>query len=467
MKRSENVTVPFISIPQRPGNVTVPYVSECRPAAANAKVTVPFSAIGDCASENVTVPFPPALDQRGVEASDHISAAVRKRLWALLERLTEGRLTVIEGDQVLVFGPGSEDGLAARIHIAHPSFFTAVALRGSLGAAEAYMEGHWNTNDLTDLVRLFARNKSTLESMEKGTARLSRLLLQAFLFLKRNTRRGSRKNIHDHYDLGNEFFRLFLDETLMYSSAVFESEGATLHQASLAKLDRICRKLRLQPNDHVVEIGSGWGGFALYAASEYGCRVTTTTVSDEQYQLASSRVREAGLADKVQVLKKDYRDLSGVFDKLVSIEMIEAVGHEYLETYFLQCDALLRPGGRMVLQAIAISEEHFEASKRSVDFIKRYIFPGSALPAVSQMQHITQQATLLRWEELEDISSHYARTLRAWRERFLANLDRVRRLGFSERFIRMWEYYLCYCEAGFLERHIRDVQITMIKDLKG
>jgi cyclopropane-fatty-acyl-phospholipid synthase len=286
-----------------------------------------------------------------------------------------------------------------------------------------------------------------------------------FHFLNKNTRRGSRENILVHYDLGDDFYKLFLDETLTYSCGIFETEDSSLKDASDAKYDRICQKLRLGGGDHVLEIGTGWGGFAIHAARHYDCRVTTTTISDNQHQLAAQRFADAGLTDKITLLKQDYRDLSGRFDKLVSIEMIEAVGHHFLDTFFRVCSERLKPDGIFLLQAITIRDQVFEKHKRSVDFIKRFIFPGSCIPSITAISRSIARATDLKLFHLEDITPHYARTLREWRRRFFDNIDAVRDLGFSEAFIRMWEYYLCYCEGGFAERYIGDVQMLFTKPL--
>jgi len=310
-------------------------------------------------------------------------------------------------------------------------------------------------------VRILVSNREALEALDGGVARLARPLLRAVHALRRNSRRGGRHNIAAHYDLGNEFFQLFLDPTMTYSCGVFERPDATLEEASLAKLDRVCRKLELKPEDHLLEVGTGWGSLAIHAARRYGCRVTTTTLSEQQFTLAARRVQEAGLQDRVTLLRRDYRDLEGSFDKLVSIEMIEAVGERYLGAYFRALGARLAPGGRMLLQAIVVPDERYEKYRRSVDFIQRYIFPGSFLPSLGAIREHLERSTDLRINNLEDITPHYPRTLRLWRERFFQNLDRVRALGYSEEFIRMWELYLCYCEGGFLERSIGDFQILL------
>ena len=323
--------------------------------------------------------------------------------------------------------------------------------------------GYWTCDELTTLVRILLRNRDVLIDIDSGMAVLMRPMQKAFHWLNRNTRTGSRRNIAAHYDLGNEFYGLWLDDKMMYSSAVFESPEMSLEAASVAKLDRICRKLRLGPDDHVLEIGTGWGGFAIHAARNFGCRVTTTTISGRQYEYAKTAVEKAGLQDRITLLQADYRDLQGQFDKLVSIEMIEAVGHEFHETYFRKCCDLLKPDGQMLLQAITIADQYYERAKKSVDFIKRYIFPGGCLTSVTAMSATMTKATDMRVIDVEDIGPHYATTLREWHDRFFANIDRVREMGYSEEFIRMWQYYLCYCEGGFIERTIGDVQMLMMR----
>jgi cyclopropane-fatty-acyl-phospholipid synthase len=281
--------------------------------------------------------------------------------------------------------------------------------------------------------------------------------------LRKNTRSGSRRNIAAHYDLGNDFYRLWLDRSMTYSCNIFDREDATLEDAATAKYERICRKLAPGPGRHLLEIGTGWGGFAIHAAKYHGFTVTTTTISRQQHDYAEERIREEGLGDKIRLLLEDYRNLKGSFDALVSIEMIEAVGHHFLDTYFRACSRLLREDGLMALQAIIINDQAYEAQLRSPDFIKRYIFPGSFLPSISAITKSVARATDMRLQDLEDITQHYPPTLRAWRERFLENVDAVRALGYPESFIRLWEYYLCYCEGGFLERYIGDVQMIFTK----
>ncbi|MEX2466497.1 MAG: cyclopropane-fatty-acyl-phospholipid synthase family protein [Gemmatimonadota bacterium] len=379
---------------------------------------------------------------------------------ARLARLTEGRLLIHRPGETAAFGPGGDPHAEITVH--DPELFTALAFGGHLGAAEAYVHGDWTTEDLTAVVRLFLRNRDVLDDLETGMARFAQPLRALAHGLNRNTRRGSRRNIQAHYDLGNDFFSLFLDETLTYSAGLFEGEDRTMYEASVAKYDQICRKLRLTPEHHVLEIGSGWGGSAMHAAHRYGCRVTTTTVSRRQHELATERVREAGLSDRVTVLLQDYRDLEGQFDRLVSIEMIEAVGHQYLGTFFERCAALLVPDGLAAIQAITIQDRYYESARREVDFIKRYIFPGSCIPSVSVLTGAAAP-TNLRLVHLDDMTPDYAETLRRWRDRFLERWPEIADLGFDESFKRLWDFYFCYCEGGFDEAVLGSVQMTFAK----
>ena len=388
----------------------------------------------------------------------------RRSVLARLGQIRDGMLLLIDGEQTYSFGTESRAlPWPITVEIRDARFYGEVAFGGSIGAGEAYMQGYWSTNDLTGLVRLLLRNRAVLDEMDTGFAAVTVPLQKALHWLNRNTRLGSRRNIAAHYDLGNDFFRLMLDDTMMYSSAIYERAGMSLEEAQLARLERICRKLELKPTDHVLEIGTGWGGFAIHAARRYGCRVTTTTISRQQYELALERVRAAGVADRVEILLRDYRDLTGQFDKLVSIEMIEAVGHQYYDAYFRQCGALLKPDGMMLLQAITIADHRYEQAKRSVDFIQRYIFPGSCIPSIAAMTAAIARTSDMRLYHLEDIGPHYATTLKAWRENVHAHMARVEALGYSEAFLRMWDFYLCYCEGGFEERVIGDVHMLLVK----
>ncbi len=405
----------------------------------------------------------PALGELKQRKLDQVA---RRALLALLKKLEHGHITVIEGDHRYAFGAESATAaLAADITVHHPQFFSRILFGGSIGAAEAYMEGLWSADDLTTVMRILALNQNAFADMEKGLALITSPLYRLYHSARKNTKVGSRKNILAHYDLGNDFYALFLDPTMTYSCGIFEHDQSTLEEASTAKYDRICQKLELKPGHRVVEIGTGWGGFAVHAAQHYGVHVTTTTISNEQYRFAEQRFRKAGLEDQISLQKKDYRDLRGEFDRLVSIEMIEAVGHHYYDTFFRTGSHLLKSDGLMALQAITIGDQIFDRHKRSVDFIKRYIFPGSCIPSITAISNAIAKATDLRLIHLEDITPHYARTLREWRRRFFANIDAVRTMGYPDTFIRMWEYYLCYCEGGFAERYIGDVQMLFAKPL--
>ena len=402
-----------------------------------------------------------ASPAQSAERYGALDRLLRRRLLATLGGLAGGRVELV--DALGTVELGQPDGLAVRIEVLDPGFYRAAAAQGSVGVGEAYMDGLWRCDDLVALVRLLVINRDRLDAMETGLARFGGWLLRGWHALRRNTRAGSRRNIAAHYDLGNDLFELFLDKSMMYSSAIFADESESLETAQWRKLERICRKLDLQPGDHLVEIGTGWGGLAVHAASRFGCRVTTTTISKEQHALAVQRVAAAGLSDRVTVLLEDYRDLQGQYDKLVSIEMVEAIGHQYLDTYLAKCASLLKPEGLALIQAITIEDHRYQQALGSVDFIKRFIFPGSFIPCVSALTGAAARASDLRLVNLEDIGPSYALTLRHWRQRFMDRLDEVRRQGYDERFIRMWEFYLCYCEGGFMERSIGDVHLLLAR----
>jgi cyclopropane-fatty-acyl-phospholipid synthase len=385
----------------------------------------------------------------------------RKQVLARLGRLQTGELTIIENGQQTVFGHNKS--IQATVTVLDAHFYGEIAFGGSIGAGEAYMLGYWSADNLTNVIRIMAANQSVMDTLEGGYQWASKPALKVLHWLNRNTTDGSRKNIAAHYDLGNDFFKLWLDPSMMYSAAIFSPPDCSLEAASNKKLQVICDKLDLKPTDHVVEIGTGWGGFAIYAASNYGCKVSTTTISKQQYDEAVVRVNAANLQDKITLLLNDYRDLQGQFDKLVSIEMIEAVGHQFYDVYFKKCASLLKPDGMALIQAITIADQRFETAKNSVDFIQRYIFPGSNIPSISAMLASITRASDLKLYDLEDIGPHYATTLRIWRENFFTNIDAVRRLGYSEEFIKMWEFYLCYCEGGFAERALGDVHLLLTK----
>lgn len=399
-------------------------------------------------------------DESAPATMPRLERMLRARLVARLASFSHGQIVLRDALGRVELGAPSD--LKVRIEVLDPAFYRALAAQGTVGAGEAYIHGLWNCSDLVALVRLLLRNRDLLDGMERGFARLGGHALRAWHALNRNTRSGSRRNIAAHYDLGNAFFRLFLSRDLMYSSAYW-AEGDDLEAASTRKLELICRKLDLNPGDHVVEIGTGWGGFALHAARNYGCRVTTTTISREQHALASERIAQAGLADRVQVLLKDYRDLEGTYDKLISIEMIEAVGAEYLDGYFAKIGALLKPDGLALLQAITIEDHRYAQALKSVDFIKRFIFPGSFIPSIHAMLAAKTRASDLGLVALEDFGDSYARTLHAWRVRFVEHLREVRAQGFDEAFMRMWDFYLAYCEGGFRERSIGVAHLVLAK----
>ncbi len=397
--------------------------------------------------------------RRGREAA----GLSRRLVLRALSGIHGGELELRERGRRIVLGtPDGPSPLRAEIEVRSPLFYRQL-LRGSVGLCESYLDGQWECSDLVAMTRIAARNAGTLDRRRRFAAPVLAPAQRSLRWLQRNTPRRSRRQIEAHYDLGNELFELFLDETMSYSCAIFETPQATLRDASLAKLDRICRRLALRPEDHVVEIGTGWGGFALHAASRYGCRVTTTTISREQHAYASRRIAEAGLSERVNVLAQDYRALDGRYDKLVSIEMIEAVGWQYFPTFFRRCSHLLHEDGAMLLQAIVIDDHAYELEKASRSFINTQIFPGGCLPSLKVISRTVNRVTDMRPVHLEDISGHYTRTLSAWRERFLAARERVGELGYDERFRRLWELYLCWCEGGFAERRIRDVQLLLAK----
>jgi cyclopropane-fatty-acyl-phospholipid synthase len=379
---------------------------------------------------------------------------------AFLSRIQTGSLTVVEGDRQRVFG--GRDAPAATVHVRSPGAWRKL-LRGSRGLAEGYVERLWDSPDVTAVIRVAARNASGLDRLRSYLAPLLTPLQHGREVALRNTRRRSRRDIAAHYDLGNELFQSMLDPTMMYSCALFERPGMTLQEASVAKLERVCQKLDLGPQDHVLEIGGGWGGFALHAAAIHGCRITTTTISREQHQHTVERVRRAGLSERVTVLLEDYRDLRGRYDKLVSIEMIEAVGWRHLGGFFARCSQLLAPHGAMLLQAITIDDRAYNAEKAGRSFINTYIFPNGCLPSLEAIARSLARRTDLRTVHMEDLTPHYVETLRRWRANFIDNAQRLAALGYDERFRRLWTLYLCYCEAGFAERRIRDLQLVLAK----
>ena len=388
----------------------------------------------------------------------------RAFMWKVLEKLQVGSLTLKEGSETKVFGSSTDmAGPHGEVHVHDADLYRRILTGGSIAAGETFIEGLWSSPDLTAVTRAFSANMAMLEAMSDKQNMLARLALKLSHWARRNTSSRSRENISAHYDLGNDFFSLFLDPSMMYSSAVYPTPDSDLATAAQHKLRLICEDLELKPEDHLVEIGTGWGGMAIFAAEHYGCRVTTTTISREQFDYTVAAVAKKGLQDQITVLFDDYRDLQGRFDKLVSIEMIEAVGHQFYDTYFSTLSRLLKPHGKAVIQAITMTDQRYEQARDSVDFIKRYIFPGGCLPSLTVISDALSRMTDMQMSHLRDITRDYADTLSEWHEGFLDKLDTVREMGFDDRFIRMWRYYLSYCEGGFRERIIGTYQITMTK----
>lgn len=392
-----------------------------------------------------------------------IDTWARALVTTTLRNLEQGQLRVVEGERETWFGTEDDVHQPAHLTVHDPSAWRDMVSGGSIGAAEAYVAGDWESPDLVGLLRFFARNNDRMNGFEDRVSWVARPARRSLHWLNRNTRTGARKNIEAHYDLGNDLFERFLDPTMMYSSAIFPSAESSLEEASRHKLDRICQKLDLRPDDQVVEIGTGWGGFALHAARHYGCQVTTTTISAQQYEWAREQIAAEGLEDRITLLYEDYRNLKGTYDKLVSIEMIEAVGPRFLGEYMATLDGLLKPDGLALIQAITLPEQRYERALKNVDFIQRFIFPGSFLPSLGAILGAVRDHSDLVFSHAEDIGLHYARTLACWRERFEANSDELRSLGYSDAFIRLWRYYFAYCEAGFAERCIGNIQLLMGK----
>lgn len=404
-----------------------------------------------------------------VPAKGPMAKIARNLVHKQLSNLHTGCLQIEENGEIFTFGQNEHEAeLVARLVVHDMSCYGDIMTGGSIGAAESFMTGDWSSPDLTRLVRVMVRNIDILDQIEGGLALISKPFLKLFHYFNQNSAKGSRRNIAAHYDLGNDLFELFLDPTMMYSSGIFPQaiEGgqytqkteASMEQASINKLNIICEKLQLTASDHVVEIGTGWGGFAIHAAKHYGCKVTTTTISQEQYNLAKQRIKEEGLEDKITLLLEDYRDLrkayEGQFDKLVSIEMIEAVGWQFYNTFFEHCSALLKPQGIALIQAITIADQRYDQARKDVDFIQRYIFPGSCIPSITALVTASTTASDLNLVQAQDFGLHYAKTLKAWQDTFNEKSEQVTTLGYSDDFKRMWQFYLSYCEGGFAERSI-------------
>ena len=400
--------------------------------------------------------------------SRSLEAMAERTLRSRLAALEHGQITIVDGARRDTYGRATPRcALHATVQVRDRRFYSEVTFGGSVGAGESFMAGDWTADDLTALVRILLVNRGVLDGLDSGWSRLTEAARRVMHAAARNTRAGSRRNIAAHYDIGNDFYELFLDPTMMYSCAVYERDDMSLEEAQIAKLDRICRKLDLRPGDHLLEIGTGWGALALHAARRYGCRVTTTTISRQQHALAHERIAAAGLAGRITLRQDDYRDLHGRYDKLVSVEMIEAVGHQYFDTFFRRCSELLIPGGTMVLQAITIDDRQYESARDSVDFIKRHIFPGCCIPSVTALAQSAASASTLRIVDVEDIGPHYATTLAAWRRNLFDRAAQVRARGYPEALLRMWHFYFSYCEGGFAERALGDAQIVLQESSAG
>ena len=387
-----------------------------------------------------------------------------KTLHRQLDLSDQGFLKLESPSGKNTFGSDKKSGLQADLKIHRNEFFRKACLGGSLGVADSYAAGDWDTTDLVTFFRFFLQNQKVMDGMESGWATLlNKFARWAYLFSQKNTIEGSRKNISLHYDLGNDFYQLMLDPTMTYSCGIFESENSTLEEASLAKYDRIIDQLKIESHHHVLEIGCGWGGFAARLAERTGTRLTATTISEQQYKYARERIENLGVADRISIVKQDYRNLNGQFDRIVSIEMIEAVGHEYLPIYFSQIANLLQPDGAAMIQAITMPDHRYSQYLKEVDYIRTRVFPGSNVPSISAMVEAVAKKSDLRPTNIFDFGYHYARTLREWRVRFLENEDKIAKLGYDENFRRAWVYYLCYCEAGFEEGYTGDVHLLLTK----
>ena len=394
--------------------------------------------------------------------STFLTSIFKSGLQKKFKNLKTGHISVNDGDETFTFGDSSSDEKVS-VDIHSQEFYVMTGSGGALGIAEAYVAGYWSSDDVVKLFQIIIRNRDILLSLEKGFAKLVKPINKMIHRGRQNTLKGSKENILAHYDLSNDFYKLWLDPSMTYSCAFFNNDSVTLEEASIEKLDRICRKLDLSEDDSVLEIGTGWGSFSIHAAKNYGCKITTTTISDAQFDYARSRIKDEGLESKITLINKDYRDLDGKYDKIVSIEMIEAVGYEYIPDYFSKLSSLLNNNGLVALQGITYNDQNFEVYKDSVDFIKKYIFPGSCLISIAQIIDVIKKDTDLAMVDMEDITKHYAVTLNRWRKNFMDVIPKVKEMGYSQAFINMWEFYFLYCEAGFSERNIGDVQMIFAK----
>ena len=391
-----------------------------------------------------------------------LTSVFKNGLKKKLSHLNVGCISVVDGVDKFSFGDTSSE-LRVNVQVHSQEFYVMTGSGGAMGIAEAYILGYWTSDDVVMLMRIILKNRSIMLSLNNGFAKILSPINKLIHRSRQNTLKGSKENILAHYDLSNDFYKSWLDPTMTYSCAYFKDTNTTLEDASIEKLDRMCRKLNLSEKDNILEVGTGWGSFSIHAAKNYGCSITTTTISDAQYEYAKARVLEERLESKINVINKDYRKLDGQYDKIVSIEMIEAVGYEYISEYFRKLSSLLKPNGLMALQGITYNDQNFETYKDSVDFIKKYIFPGSCLISISQIIDVIKNKTDLSMIDMEDITRHYAETLNRWRKNFMSVLPEVKEMGYSKAFINMWEFYFLYCEAGFLERNIGDVQMVFAK----
>ena len=401
---------------------------------------------------------------RVLKEANWLDKRCRSLVMGVFAKFSYGQLEVVEGHIHSYFPENVTDSsINGKIHIHDISVYRDFVKGGSIGAAEAFIEGKWSSPNLTNVIRIFAKAQQQTDSLEANKSWSSKLKNTVSHWQNRNTQSGSKRNILAHYDLGNELYTRFLDPDMMYSSAIYPHESASLDEAQQHKLATICQRLSLNADDHLLEIGTGWGGLAIYAAQNYGCHVTTTTISDAQHAYAQNRIEKLGLGDKITLLKKDYRDLNGSFDKVVSIEMIEAVGYDFLPSFFKQCNDRLKEGGKLLIQSITIADQRFKYYKTNVDFIQRYIFPGGFLPSVNVLsQHLTDHSEMVI-ESLDDIGLDYAKTLAHWRDNFLASWSTLSTLGYDETFKRLWLYYFAYCEGAFLERSTSTVHLVARK----
>ena len=378
-----------------------------------------------------------------------------------LSQIKDGHIIIKDGESISKYG--KQGNLSAKINVLDSVFYKNIILGGTIGASESFIRGEWSSSNLTNVIRVLARNTEAQDKLENFFTLLSQPFLKVMHKLNENSVRGSKKNISRHYDLSNDFFSLFLDKNMMYSSAIYKTRKTNLEDAAINKLDVICKKLKLKKTDHIIEIGTGWGGFAIYAVKNYGCKVTTTTISIEQYKFAKQKIKEAGLGRQINVLLKDYRLLKGHYDKVVSIEMIEAVGYQFYDEYFKIISQLLKDDGDALIQAITIKDQRYSKAIHSVDFIQKYIFPGSCIPSITAIQNSLTNTTDLVINDVRDIGHHYARTLADWRKKFLKNKREIRKLGFDDKFLRMWLFYFAYCEGGFEEKVISDIHLHITK----